>query len=54
MEVNQAWTMRAHQENMLNVLRMRCLRLILGITWQDKMTNKVVLGRLGYQAYMLS
>ena len=35
--------MRAHQEKMLNVFHMRCLRRILGITWQDKVTNKVVL-----------
>ena len=40
---SESWTMRAHQEKRLNVFHMRCLRRILGITWQDKVTNKVVL-----------
>ena len=31
----------------LNVFHMRCLRRILGITWQDKVTNKVVLEKAG-------
>ena len=44
---SESWTMRAHQEKRLNVFHMRCLRLILGITWQDKVTNKVVLERAG-------
>ena len=39
--------MHAHQEKRLNVFHMRCLRRILGITWQDKMTNKVVLEMAG-------
>ena len=38
---SESWTMRAHQEKKLNVFYMRCLRHILGITWQDKVTNKV-------------
>ena len=40
---SESWTMHAHQEKMLNVFHMRCLRRILGITWQDRVTNKVVL-----------
>ena len=40
---SEAWTMRAHQEKRLNVFHMSCFRRILGITWQDKVTNKVVL-----------
>ena len=40
---SESWTMRAHHEKRLNVFHMRCLRRILGITWQDKVTNKVVL-----------
>ena len=51
---SESWTMRAHQEKRLNVFHMSCLRRILGITWQDIVTNKVVLKRLGYQAYTLS
>ena len=31
----------------LNVFHMRCLRRILGIAWQDKVTNKVVLEKAG-------
>ena len=50
----ESWTMRAHQEKMVNVFHMRCLRRILRITWQDKVTNKLVLKRLGYQACTLS
>ena len=44
---SESWTMRAHQEKRLNVFHMRCLRHILGITWQDKVTNKVVLEKAG-------
>ena len=40
---SESWTMHAHHEKRLNVFHMRCLRRILGITWQDKVTNKVVL-----------
>ena len=44
---SESWTMRAHQEKILNVFHMRCLRRILGIKWQDKVTNKVVLKKDG-------
>ena len=44
---SESWTMRAHEEKILNVFHMRCLRRILGITWQDKVTNKVVLEKAG-------
>ena len=44
---SESWTMRAHQEKRLNVFHMRCLRRILGITWQDKVTNKLVLEKAG-------
>ena len=39
--------MRALQQKRLNVFHMHCLRRILGITWQDKVTNKVVLEKAG-------
>ena len=39
--------MHAHQEKRLNVFHMRCLRRILGITWQETVTNKVVLVKAG-------
>ena len=44
---SESWTMRAHEEKRLNVFHMRCLRHILEITWQDKVTNKVVLVKAG-------
>ena len=44
---SESQTMRAHQEKRLNVFHMCCLRLILGITWQDKLTNKLVLAKAG-------
>ena len=44
---SESWTMHAHQEKWLNVFHMRCLRHILGITWQDKVTNNVVLEKAG-------
>jgi len=39
--------MRAHQDKKLNAFHMRYLRRILEITWQDKVTNKVVLEKAG-------
>ena len=41
---------RAHQEKRLNVFHMRCLRRILRITWQDKVTNKFVLKKAGIRS----
>ena len=40
---SESWTMHTDQEKRLNVFHMRCFRRILAITWQDKVTNKVVL-----------
>ncbi|XP_069176127.1 uncharacterized protein [Procambarus clarkii] len=42
---NESWTLRIRQERQLHACHMRCLRHILEITWQDKMTNNSVLGR---------
>ena len=39
--------MRAHQDKTLNVFDMRCLRRILGITRQGKVTNNAVLEKAG-------
>ena len=44
---SESWAMRAHQEKRLNMFHVRCLRRILGITWQDRVTNKVVLEKAG-------
>ena len=40
-------TLRTRQEKKFNAFHMRCLRLILHITWQDKVTNNSVLKRAG-------
>lgn len=39
----EAWTTYAHQEKKLNTFHLRSLRRILGIHWQDKVTNTDVL-----------
>ena len=44
---SETWTLMAYQENRLHVFHMRCLRKILGITWEDKVTNEDVLTRAG-------
>ena len=44
---SESWTMHARQEKRLNVFHMRCLRRILGIAWQNRVTNKVVLEKAG-------
>ena len=44
---SESWTTYARQENHLENFHLRCLRRILGITWQDKVTNTVVLGHAG-------
>ena len=44
---SQSWTLHAQQERKLNMFHMRCLQCIFGITWQDKVPNRVVLERAG-------
>ena len=44
---SKSWTICAHQEKRLNMFHMCCLRRILGITWQDKVTNNAVLEKAG-------
>lgn len=43
----ETWTTYAHHLRKLNSFHMRCLRQILKITWQDKVTNTEVLERTG-------
>ena len=43
----ESWTTYARQENRLESFHLHCLRCILGITWQDKVTNTAVLGHAG-------
>ena len=42
---SESWTLCARQERKLNTFHMCCLRWIFGITWQDKVPNRVVLER---------
>ena len=42
---SEAWTTYSKHEKRLNVFHLRCLRRILNISWQDKVTNVEVLQR---------
>ena len=42
---SETWTTYARQERRLNSFHMRCLRRILGISWEDKVPNTEVLSR---------
>ena len=42
---SEAWTLYSCQEHRLNVFHLRCLRRILGITWQDRVSNTKVLAQ---------
>ncbi|KAL8582045.1 hypothetical protein ACOMHN_028026 [Nucella lapillus] len=44
---SESWTLYTHQERRLNTFHLRCLRRILGISWQDRVRNKDVLARAG-------
>ena len=44
---SETWTLSSVQEKKINTFHLRCLRRILGITWQHKITNEEVLRRTG-------
>ena len=44
---SESWTIYAGQEKQLNSFHLRCLRRLLQIKWQDKVTNTEVLQRAG-------
>ena len=44
---SETWTTYAGQERRLNTFHLRIIRRILGISWQDKVTNTDVLSRAG-------
>ena len=44
---SEAWTLYSSQERKLHTFHMRCLRRLLGITWQDRIRNEDVLERAG-------
>ena len=44
---SQSWTAYAAHERTLNVLHLQCLRRVLGVSWQDKVTNNEVFDRVG-------
>ena len=50
---SESWTLRAQQEKKLNAFQMRCLRRILHIIWQDKVTTNSVLERVGIPSSLL-
>jgi len=50
---NETGTPYDRQEAKLNSFRLRCLRRILGITWQDRIPNTTVLEKPNVQACML-
>ena len=43
---SESWTTYSTQERKLQAFHLRCLRRILGITWQDKVPNNEVLSRV--------
>ena len=43
---SESWTTYARQENRLESFHIRCLRRILGIKWQDRVTNTAVLEKV--------
>ena len=44
---SKTWTLYSCQERRLNTFHPRCLRRILGITWQDYVSNKDVVAQAG-------
>jgi hypothetical protein len=44
---SESWTLYSHQERRLNAFHMRNRRRLLGITWQDRVTNTSVLAQAG-------
>ena len=44
---SESWTLYSRQEHRLNAFHLRCLRRLLGITWQDRVTNSDVLAMAG-------
>ena len=50
---SELWTTYARQENRLESFHLRCLHHIVGITWQDKVTNTAVLEFAGSQSIHL-
>ena len=47
---SETWTLYSHQESRLNSFHLRCLRQMLGISWQDHVPNKQVLDQAGIQS----
>ena len=44
---SESWTLYARQERRLNTFHQRCLRRILGVSWQDHVSNMEILQRSG-------
>ena len=44
---SECWTLHSRQEQRLNSFHLRCIRRILGISWQQNITNDEVFKRVG-------
>ena len=44
---SEAWTLYTRQERRLNAFHTHCLRQLLGITWQERITNASILSQAG-------
>ena len=49
---SEAWTLYMHQERRLNAFHMRNLRRLLGITWQDRVSNASVSAQTGMSSML--
>jgi hypothetical protein len=49
--VSESWTLYSHQERRLSTFHMRNLHRLLGITWQDRVTNTSVLAQAGMPSF---
>ena len=44
---SESWALYSHQERRLNAFHLRCIRRLLGLTWQDRVTNVDILAKAG-------
>src|SRR6218665_606561 len=49
----EGWTMRKDEERRIEAFEMKCLRMIMQITWTEKPTNKWVLEKAGVERKLL-
>src|SRR6218665_569930 len=49
----EGWTMRKDEERRIETFEMKCLRMIMQISWTEKRTNKWVLKKAGVERKLL-